>query len=210
MAAFSRGRDYLRSYLYGSNKCIYARNACSAYDTSGMGRVEKRTFLIILENYRAFTEQGVVYNGLGEVQPVEMSSFHLYDFAYMINKAFEILSTTEDWDLQSQYEDAKLTAELEGGAFDHPLRDVQDAFGFAAGEAYRQWFLRNRPLLELFQELEEGGEFQIRDGLFAVDEDFVCRWNQAIQPERKYQEPHGYWSFQIGEGWVLDGFGQDN
>ena len=68
----------------------------------------------------------------------------------------------------------------------HPLMDVQDAFGFAAREAYRQWFFRNRPLLDLFQELVEGGEFQIRDGLFAVDEDFVCRWNQAIQPKRKY------------------------
>ena len=204
MDAFRRGRDYSKSYLDESNKCIYARNACSAYDTSGKGRVDKRTFLIILENYRVFTEQGVDRNGFGEVLGVEMASFHLYDFAYMINKAYEILSSTEEWDLQTQYEGAKLKADLEGGAFDHPLRDVQDAFGFAAGKAYRQWFYRNRPLLELFQELEEGGEFEIHDGPFAVDEDFVYRWNQAIQPNRRYQEPYGYWIFKIGEGWVLD------
>ena len=43
-----------------------------------------------------------------------------------------------------------------------------------------------------------------------MDEDFVCNWENAIQPERVLQEPHGYWSFQIGEGWVLDGYGQED
>ena len=146
----------------------------------------------------------------GVVQAVEVEPFHLYDLAYLINKAFEIISTTEDWDLQSEFEDAQVTAEMEGVLFEHPLRDVQDRFGFAAGAAYRRWFHKNRLLLDLYQRLEEGGEFQAHGGLFAVDEDFVWHWERAIQPERVLQEPHGYWSFQIGEGWVLDGYGQDD
>ena len=141
MADFSPGRDYSLGYSNGINKCSYARNACSAYDTSGRGRVEKRLFLIILENYRSFTERGLLYTGDGVVVAVKVEPFHLYDLAYMVQKAFDILSSAEDWDLQAEYQDARLTADMEGLAFNHHLRDVQDAFGFGTGEAYREWFL---------------------------------------------------------------------
>ena len=156
-----------------------------------------------------FTERGVILRD-GVVQAVEVAPSHLYDLAFLIQKAYEVLSATEDWALQAEYEDAQEAADMEGVQFEHPLRDVQDKSGFAAGAAYRSWFHKNRLLLGLYQGLEEGGEFQVQGGLFAVDEDFVCNWENAIQPERVLQEPHGYWSFQIGEGWVLDGYGQDD
>ena len=209
MADFPAGRDYTISYSDGENKCSYVQKACSAYDASQRGRVEKRLFLIVVENYRMFTERGVVIRD-GVVQAVEVAPFHLYDLAFLIQKAFEVLSATEDWALQTEFEDAQVAADMEGVQFEHPLRDVQDRSGFAAGAAYRSWFHKNRLLLGLYQGLEEGGEFQVQGGLFAVDEDFVCNWENAIQPERVLQEPHGYWSFQIGEGWVLDGYGQDD
>ena len=109
--------------------------------------------------------------------------------------------------MQSDFEDAEATAELEGVAFEHPLRDVRDAFGFAAGAAYQNWFYQNRRLLDLYRRLEEGGEFQGRGSLFTVNEDFVCQWENTIQPDGEHQSPHGYWSYHVREGWELDGYG---
>ena len=161
-------------------------------------------FLIILKNYRLFTQCGLLYTLDWVFLSVDVKSHHLYDLAYMVQKAFDILSSAENWDLQAAYQDARLAADRGGVAFSHRLRDVQDAFGFGTGEAYREWFLTNRTLLDLYRELEEGSVNQIRGGLFSVDEDFIGLWEQAIEPERRYQAGHGWWSFQFGDGWVLD------
>ena len=75
--------------------------------------------------------------------------------------------------MQSDFEDAEATAELEGVAFEHPLRDVRDAFGFAAGAAYQNWFYQNRLLLDLYRRLEDEGEHQVHIRPFTVNED--CR-----------------------------------
>ena len=207
MADFASDRDYSLSYSDGSNKSLYARNAISAFNTSAGGRFEKRVFITILENYRLFTQCGITSTVYGDVISVKMKSRHLYDLAYMVHQAFLNLESVENWDLQAKYDTEQDKAILEGIAFVHPLRDVQDAFGFRTGEMYRDWFRVNRPLLNLFKKLEVDGDHHIPGGRFSVDEDFVVRWEQAIQPERISQADmgsYGWWRFQSGEGWVLE------
>ena len=98
---------------------------------------------------------------------------------------------------------------MEGIVFVHPLRDVRDAFGFVIGAAYRDWFFRNSRLLGLYRRLEDGGEFQGRGTMVTVSEDFVWQWENAFEPEREHQPPHGYWCYHPGHGWDLEGYGQD-
>ena len=59
------------------------------------------------------------YDGIDEVVGVDL--LRLYDVSYLVHKAYTILLTTEDWRLQSEFEDAEAAAEEEGIAFDHPL-----------------------------------------------------------------------------------------
>ena len=140
MDSFAGDRDYSISYLEGFNKCDYARMAVSAYESSLQGPVEKREFLAVLENFRVLFEERsiVVYDGMDEVVGVDLH--RLYDLAYLVEKAYNILFTTEDWELQTDFELAEAEAGMEGIAFVHPLRDVQDEFGFVIGATYHDFF----------------------------------------------------------------------
>ena len=99
MDSFPDDRDYSISYLEGSNKCDYARMAVSAYESSLHGQVEKRVFLAVMENFRVSFEKRsvVVYDGMDEVVGVHLH--WLYDLAYLVEKAYDILFATEDWAL---------------------------------------------------------------------------------------------------------------
>ena len=140
MASFPADWDYSLSYSNGLNTCIYVQDSVSAYETSLKGRVEKRAFLVVMENFRySFAEQNaVICDGMDEVVGVDLH--RLYDLAYLVEKAYNILFTTEDWELQTDFELAEAEAGMEGIAFVHPLRDVQDEFGFVIGATYHDFF----------------------------------------------------------------------
>ena len=107
---------------------------------------------------------------------VGVDLLRMYDLTYLVHKACEILPTTEDWELKADFDHAETAAEMEGAAFEHHLKDVPDAFGFAVGAEYRDWFYHNGRLLQLYRRLEDGGdEFQGRGSPFTVDEDFVSQ-----------------------------------
>ena len=97
MDSFPGDRDCSLMYWEGSNKCAYARMAVSAYESTPQGRVEKREFLVILENFReAFKDRSVVaykYDGMDKVVGVDL--FRLYDLSFLVHKAYEIFVTTE-------------------------------------------------------------------------------------------------------------------
>ena len=91
-----------------------------AYEASSQGRIEKQEFLIILDNFRkAFERRSVVtyrYDGMDQVVGVDL--LRLYDLSLLVHKAYKVLVTTEDWELESDFEDAETTSELEGVAFE--------------------------------------------------------------------------------------------
>ena len=119
MDSFPDDCNYLPSYLEGLNKCDYAWMAVLAYESSSQGRIEKQEFFIILDNFRkAFERRSVVtyrYDGMDEVVGVDL--IRLYNMSLLVHKAYKIIVTTEDWELESDFEDAETTAELEGVAF---------------------------------------------------------------------------------------------
>ena len=206
MAVFPADRDYAISYMSETNKCCYVQISLSIYRTSPKGNIEKRVFLVVVENCRSlFADQIVVTNDeMGQLTAGNL--IYLYDLACLVTEAFSILRSTENWELQEEFDAAHASAEMREEAFVHPLRGVRDAFGFAAGSAYRDWFDQNIGLLNLYRRLEDEGEHQVHIRPFTVDEDFVCQWESAFQPEPEYREPDGYWSYQFGEGWQCDGF----
>ena len=207
MAAFKPDRDYTLSYLDASNKSLYAQNAISAFATSGGARFEQRLFLIILENYRSFVECGVDTDGYGVVISVKVKSQHLYDLAYMVEQAFAILRSVENWAEQVEFDEEEEMARLHGTAFNHSMRTVQDAFGFVTGHKYREWFRLNQPLLKLFRKFKEGGELRNPVRRFIVGEDFIDRWELAVQPESISLADFGgfgFCHFRSGEGWVQE------
>ena len=164
-------------------------------------------YLTILENYRSFVECGVTSDAYGGVISVNVRSQHLYDLAYMVEQAFAILKSVENLAEQAEFEEERDVARLNGTAFGHPMRDVQDAFGFATGQKYRDWFRLNRPLLKLFRKFKEGGELRNPVGRFTVGEDFIDRWELAIQPESISLADFGgfgWCHFRSGEGWVQE------
>ena len=71
--------------------------------------------------------------------------------AYLVHTAFDILRTTEDWELKSGFNDAEAAAELKGVAFQHELKDVPDVFRCVVGAEYCDWFYHNDHLLELYR-----------------------------------------------------------
>ena len=95
----SEDRDYMVDCWVGSNKCAYAREAVLAFDSSLQGREEKHQFLVVLDRFREAVERRSSMicgnSGLDEVVGVEL--FRLYDLAFLVHTAFEILDTTEDW-----------------------------------------------------------------------------------------------------------------
>ena len=188
------------------NKCNHVQMALSAYRNSPRGNVEKREFLVVLENCRSlFAEQIVVTDdGMGQLTAGNL--IYLYDLACLVTEVFSILRSTENWELQEEFDAARAFAEMREEAFVHPLRGVRDAFGFIVGSAYRDWFDQNSGLLDLYRRLEDEGEHQVHIRPFTMDEDFVCQWESAYQPEPEYHEPHGFWSYHDGEGRECDGY----
>ena len=140
MAIFPADRDYDISYMNEINKCDYVQMALLAYRNSPMGNVEKRSFLVVLENCRSlFWEQIVVTDdGMGQLNGGNLT--YMYDLACLVNEAYSILRSTENWELQEEFDEAQALAETREEPFVHPLRGVRDAFGFVVGSAYRDWF----------------------------------------------------------------------
>ena len=208
MDSFAGDRDYSLDYREGSNKCDFVRMAVESYDSSSQDKFRKYRFITVLEVFCVALEdrREVAYPlaGMDGVVGLDL----LYDLAYLVHKAFDILRTTEDWELKSGFDDAVAAAELEGVAFQHALKDVPDAFDFVVGAAYRDWFYHHEHLLGLYR--DGGGEVVGRGSLLTVDEEFVCQWEDAYMPDSEHQAPFGYWSYHVGAGWQLDGYDNDN
>ena len=206
MASFPADRDYAMSYMSEINKCDYVQMALSAYRNSPRGNVEKRAFLVVLENCRSlFAEQIVVTNdGMGQLTAGNL--IYMYDLACLVTEAYSILRSTENWELQEEFDEAHALAEMREEPFVHPLRGVRDAFGFVVGSAFRDWFDQNSGLLDLYRRLEDRGDYQVHIRPFTVDEDFVWQWESAYQPEPELHGPLGYWIYHVGEGWECVGY----